>query len=228
MPGEPISPVAPHTSTPEELRERLAIERRGMPFLLYRDLDGHQLIRAIAPGEHSVAIGRSAGSGLTIDFDAEVSRLHASLERVGDEWTIVDDGLSRNGTYVRGERVHGRRRLADGDTIAVGRTALLFRCPGAGSATTRASGGMPQVPGLTAADRCVLVALCRPLRDAPAALPASNQQIADELHLSVPAVKKRLGSLFERFGLAELSHNEKRTALAHAVIGAGVVAPGEL
>ena len=32
------------------------------------------------------------------------------------DWTVVDDGLSRNGTYVNGERIHGRRRLVDGDT----------------------------------------------------------------------------------------------------------------
>ena len=69
---------------------------------------------------------------------------------------------------------------------------------------------------------------CRPLRDSPTALPASNQQIADELHLSLPAVKKRLSALFERFGLAGLAQNEKRAKLAHAVIDAGVVAPGEL
>lgn len=59
-------------------------------------------------------------------------------------------------------------------------------------------------------------------------MPASNQQIADELFLSVPAVKKRLGALFEQFGVSELAQNGKRTALAHAVIRSGVVAPGEL
>ncbi|MGI8716077.1 MAG: FHA domain-containing protein [Solirubrobacteraceae bacterium] len=228
MPGEPRSPIAPHASTPAELQQRLAIERRGVPFLVYRDPDGHQLVRTIAPDERAVAIGRGAGASLRIEFDDEVSRLHTALERVGEEWTIVDDGLSRNGTYVGNERIHGRRRLADNEIITVGRTALLFRCPDGGAVTTRSAQGVPLVAGISAADRCVLVALCRPLRDAPAALPASNQQIADELHLSVPAVKKRLGALFERFGFGELPQNEKRSALAQAVIRTGVVAPGEL
>ena len=31
--------------------------------------------------------------------------MHAALERTGEEWTLVDDGLSHNGTYVGGERV---------------------------------------------------------------------------------------------------------------------------
>ena len=48
------------------------------------------------------------------------------LERVGGAWTLVDDGLSRNGSCVNGRRVHGRRRLDDGDAIVVGRTQLVF------------------------------------------------------------------------------------------------------
>jgi hypothetical protein len=222
------SPIAPHASTPAELQQRLAIERRGDPFLLYRDAGGGQVIRAIAPTERALAIGRRPGSAVRIDFDEEVSRLHAELELVGEDWTIADDGLSRNGTYIGGARIHGRRRLADGDVITVGQTAILFRCPESESDRTKSAIGVPAAASVTAADRCVLVALCRPLRDAATALPATNQQIADELHLSVPAVKKRLGGLFEQFDLIALSQNEKRVALAQAAIRAGVVAPGEL
>ena len=46
--------------------------------------------------------------------------MHAALERAGEEWTVVDDGLSHNGTFVAGERVTARRRLRDGDVIAIG------------------------------------------------------------------------------------------------------------
>ena len=48
---------------------------------------------------------------MTLGWDTEVSRLHAQVEPVGSDWIVVDDGLSRNGTYVNGERVNGRRRL---------------------------------------------------------------------------------------------------------------------
>ena len=52
--------------------------------------------------------------------------MHAVLERAGGHWTLVDDGLSRNGSFVNGRRVHGRRRLDHGDEIAVGHTLLVF------------------------------------------------------------------------------------------------------
>jgi hypothetical protein len=228
MDPEPRSPIARHSSTPAELQERLAIERRAVPFLVYRDPEGRQVIRAIAPGERRLAIGRRARDGVMIDFDEEVSRLHAELELIGEEWTIADDGLSRNGTYVGGERVRGRRRLSDGDVITVGKTALAFCRPGAEADSTKSAIGVPTAARISPADRCVLVALCRPLRDSPTGLPATNQAIADELHLSLPAVKKRLGGLFEQFEVDGLVQNQKRVALAQAAIRAGIVSPGEL
>ena len=228
MDQAPRSPIAPHSSTPAELQERLAIARRGVPFLVYRDPDGRQVIRAIAPGERHLTIGRRTGDGVVIDFDEEVSRLHAELELIGEEWTIADDGLSRNGTYVGEDRVRGRRRLRNGDLIRIGQTILAFCHPDADDAKTKSAVGAPTATKVSAADRCVLVALCRPLRDAATALPATNQQIADELHLSLPAVKKRLGGLFEQFEVDDLVQNQKRVALAQAAIRAGVVSPGEL
>ena len=60
----------------------------------------------------------------------------------------------------------------------------------------------------------MLAALCRPLRGSGYAAPASNQQIADELVLSVARVKAMLTSLFGLFGLDDLPQNQKRAALA--------------
>ena len=54
---------------------------------------------------------------------------------------------------------------------------------------------------LTPAQRRVLVALCRPFKDSTYATPATNQQIADELVVSVDAVKSTLRALFEVFGV---------------------------
>ena len=50
-----------------------------------------------------------------LDWDSEISRVHAALERIGDDWTVVDDGLSHNGTYLNGNA--GDRR-ASGCTTA--------------------------------------------------------------------------------------------------------------
>ena len=58
-----------------------------------------------------------------------MSRLHAELEQRAGEWTISDDGLSQNGTWVNGLRLAGRRRLNDGDLVRVGRTMFAF-CAG--------------------------------------------------------------------------------------------------
>src|SRR3954452_14180967 len=109
-----------------EVKERLEAERRGTAFVLYRDGEGRQRIVALGPRLRTLSLGRGAASDIPLTWDAEISRAHALLERVGDAWTIVDDGLSRNGTYVEGERIRGRRRLQDGDVVAVGSTLLSY------------------------------------------------------------------------------------------------------
>jgi DNA-binding NarL/FixJ family response regulator len=69
----------------------------------------------------------------------------------------------------------------------------------------------------------VLVALCRPLGVSAYATPATNRVIADEVHLSVDAVKSHLRVLFDRFGLGDLPQNEKRARLAALALIHGVV-----
>lgn len=77
----------------------------------------------------SLTIGRREDCDLALPWDAEVSRVHARLERVAGDWTVRDDGLSRNGTWVNGERLRGTRRLVNGDTVRVGRTLLVVHAP---------------------------------------------------------------------------------------------------
>ena len=60
----------------------------------------------------------------------------------------------------------------------------------------------------------MLIALCRPFKDSTYATPATNQQIADELVVSVDAVKSTLRALFEVFGVDALPQNQKRASLA--------------
>src|SRR4051794_21761680 len=103
--------------SPLELAQRLQAERRGVPFLVYVDGDGHQRIVDLGGTDTARSIGRQASSAVALMWDTEVSRVHALLERVGDDWTLADDGLSRNGSFVNGRRLRGRRRLADGDSI---------------------------------------------------------------------------------------------------------------
>jgi hypothetical protein len=208
-------------TSPADVKARLDAERRGVPFLLYRDGGGSQVILALAG---PVTVGRRAERDVALPWDTEVSRLHAQLEPVGSDWIVVDDGLSRNGTFVNGDRVNGRRRLKDGDRIVFGETPVVFRAPADAEADSTAAiklGGA-DVP-LSESQRKVLVALCRPLKDSAYAAPATNKAIADEIHLSVDAVKAHLRVLFERFGLDELPQNQKRARLAAVALVNGVV-----
>jgi FHA domain len=226
----PPSPISPHVGTPAELKERIEAERAGEPFLVYRDAVGAQRLAFLLEPDRVVTIGRERQAGIPLDWDAHVSALHAELRGVGGQWLIVDDGLSRNGTYVNGERVAGRRRLRDRDEIRIGSTVLVFRRPRPRQAqSTAIAAQWAAAPELSPAQRRVLVALCRPFGEGDAfARPATNQQIADELHLTVAAVKTHLRILFQRFGLDELAQNEKRAELARRAFETGAVSSGEL
>ena len=83
-------------------------------------------------------------------------------------------------------------------------------------------------PPLTPTQRQVLVALCRPYATSELATPATNQQIADELFLSVDAVKAHLRTLFGLFGVEHLAQNQKRSVLAVKALQSGVVTRREL
>jgi hypothetical protein len=223
-------PDAPHQSSPSELRERLAAERRGLPFLLFRDAEGEQRIVDLPDGVERVALGRGPECDVCLAWDAKASRLHAQLERVGTDWVLTDDGLSRNGTFVRGHRLSGRRRLADADIVRIGDTAIVFHRPGAAAAeTTQYADDRELAVGVTESQRRVLVALCRPFKGGAAdASPTTNPAIAAELFLSVGTVKTHMRALFTRFGIDELPQLEKRRRLVALAFATGLVSERDL
>ncbi len=219
----------PQTSAPE-LKAQIEAERGGRPFLVFRDGDGEQRILAVEAGTVALWVGRGESADVRLDWDEEVSALHAQIEVVRDECTLLDDGLSRNGSYVGERRIDGRLRLRDGDTLRFGRTTVLFRRPGesAPEATVVAS-DVPTAASISPGQRRVLLALCRPFKDGSAfATPPTNQAIAEELHLSVDAVKTHMRALFEKLELEDLPQNRKRVALVERALQSGVVAPRDL
>ena len=134
-----------------------------------------------------------------------------------------------NGTFVNGERVTGRRRLRDGDELRFGGTAIVFRAPVARETDGTAAAPPRPAMHLSEAQRRVLVALCRPFKDGSAfATPATNQQIADELFLSVDAVKTHLRALFAEFGVDDLPQNQKRARLVELALRRGHVSQRDL
>jgi pSer/pThr/pTyr-binding forkhead associated (FHA) protein len=206
-----------------EVVERLHAERRGTPFLLILDGDGHQQVMDLPHQEASLSIGRGPASDVALAWDTEVSRAHGVLERLGDEWTVLDEGLSRNGSFVNGERLHGRRRLRDGDAIRVGHTLLVFRAGTRGDARTTTVTPDLAPPKLSDAQRRVLAVLCAQGREGAFTGPPSNREIAAELVLSVETVKTHMRALFERFDVGDLPQNRKRLELVRRAFECGLV-----
>jgi DNA-binding CsgD family transcriptional regulator len=217
----------PHSLNASKLAALRAAEREGAPFLAFKDGDGELELQLLGELER-LTVGRSDQNAVALTWDPEVSRTHAQLELVGEDWTLVDDGLSRNGSFVNGERVAGRRRLQDGDMMRIGRTSVLFRRPGVVSDTTVVADEVGLVR-ISEAQRRVLVALCRPLAaDARTGTPAGNRQIAEELHLSQDGVKTHIRALFAKLGIDELPQYRKRTELAHRALDLGLVGRRDL
>ena len=120
----------------ETTDERPAAGVRRSRFLLVRD---DQEI-ALAPGYN--ILGRDHLVSGWID-DSTVSRRHARISVSGKTAEIEDLG-SKNGTFVNGKRVGGRRvRLSDGDQIQVGSVFLVFREASSEKSTETVRGRRP-------------------------------------------------------------------------------------
>lgn len=212
--------------TAGELKALIEAERAAVPFVHWRDEAGAQRIMML-PAQGRVTIGRRAQSDISLPWDPEVSRAHALLEPIGEEWMLIDDGLSRNGSFINGSRVQGRQRLHNRDRMCFGNTHVTYHEPidPEGGASTARALDAPSSVRLTETQRKVLIALCRPMADSSSSTPATNPQIANEVFLSVDAVKAHLRVLFERFGVGDLPQNEKRARLVSIVLKAGVLTP---
>jgi pSer/pThr/pTyr-binding forkhead associated (FHA) protein len=217
----------PDGLSPADVRERLEALRGEEAFLILRD-DRHRQRIVILDSARVVTLGRNPEVDVDLEWDPKVSRVHALLECIGGAWMVSDDGVSSNGTFCNGERVRGRRRLADADTLRLGQTQILFRDPGAAFGDTLQTGERPRIE-LSPTQRKVLIALCRPYVAAtPFTLPATNQDIAAEVMLGVDAVKAHLRVLFEKFGIEHLPQNQKRGRLAELAFQSGVISERDL
>jgi pSer/pThr/pTyr-binding forkhead associated (FHA) protein len=215
--------------SPAELKAYLGVERGGDPFVVFRDDEDRQQIVGLPESSREIAVGRGLDQDIRLAWDPEVSRVHALLSRIGGTWTVSDDGLSRNGTFVNGDRVLGRHRLRDRDVLRCGSVSLQFREPAVSDAEeTRTAAEAASARLMSPAQRRVLVALCRPLAQSPHGLPATNKQIACELSLSVDAVKTHLRNLAELLDVEDLPQNQKRAQLAWKALSSGLVSPREL
>ena len=74
--------------------------------------------------EETSTIGRTPANAIALR-DGSVSANHARVERTAEGFVIEDIG-SRNGTYVNSEKLSGKRLLADGDLLRLGKIILTF------------------------------------------------------------------------------------------------------
>lgn len=128
-----LRPVLTGTSTVGATLDR-AVEEVRLPepprlLVAYGRDDG---VAFALHGERGTAwrIGRSPGCEIRLDYDPFLSSRHATVERLAEGFELQDEG-NRNGTWVNWERMPrgGRRRLASGDLVSVGRTLLVFQSP---------------------------------------------------------------------------------------------------
>jgi hypothetical protein len=69
-------------------------------------------------------VGRGEGNTVQIN-SPEISRVHARFVSFSGKW-IIEDGGSRNGVWVNGNRLESRMTLSSGDTIHLGRVPFRF------------------------------------------------------------------------------------------------------
>jgi DNA-binding winged helix-turn-helix (wHTH) protein len=93
-------------------------EPRAACWLIGRDVEFR-----LTDGDH--LIGREPGVPIRLD-SPKVSRHHARVSARGREVSIEDLG-SKNGTFVRGDRIDAATPLTSGDEVQIGPVKLIFR-----------------------------------------------------------------------------------------------------
>jgi two-component system, NtrC family, response regulator AtoC len=124
------------------------VEKEPLPrYLLVTSLGGMQLHDLRAEGE--AVIGRGPECQIVLD-DASISRQHARLQ-IGETCFLTDLG-SRNGTLLRGERLHGgdRRQVCCGDSFSVGPVSMLLLPPNASPAAEQLTGSRLRIDDVEA------------------------------------------------------------------------------
>lgn len=96
---------------------------------------------ALPDGEH--LLGRDGDVAVWLESPS-VSRHHARIRVSGPDATIEDLG-SKNGTYLRGERLTSPSPLTDGDEIRLGSVLVKFRSSGTGATETQRQPGVNAV-----------------------------------------------------------------------------------
>jgi DNA-binding winged helix-turn-helix (wHTH) protein len=105
--------------------EAIEEEGRRRPERAVAQIEWEGGVLRLMEGEN--VIGRGEEVAVRIDVEG-VSRRHARIVADGEKFTLEDLG-SKNGTYLREERLKGPAGLEDGEAFRLGRTVMVFRVP---------------------------------------------------------------------------------------------------
>ena len=106
-------------------------ERKPRPQRAVAQIEWDRDVLPLMEGEN--VIGRGEEVAVRIDVEG-VSRRHARIVADGGRFTLEDLG-SKNGTYLREQRLKATAALEDGDTFRLGRTVVVFSLPRSRGAT---------------------------------------------------------------------------------------------
>jgi hypothetical protein len=213
----------PHAT--HEFRLEAAAQARGHAYLRYRDGDSFRVV-SLVPGPSALYIGRDEGCAVAICNDERVSRRHARVIFGAGQWSI-EDGPSRNGTYVDGKPTVGERLLTDGSKISVGRTVLSFHAAQAATVIpTLADEPAQRRLHPNSTQRKVLVELARPFMVGSAQIPVTptNAAVAEALGYQPATIRDAISDLYRQAKL-ERGSSEQRSELVRLAIAEGTVGP---
>lgn len=116
-----IDPLQESTAGDDDIVAPVGEIPEGAASLIVRN--GPQPGSVLVLGQRLTRLGRHPDSELLLD-DITVSRRHAELEQIDDEWHVRDAG-SLNGTYLNGTRVDDAV-VKHGDELQIGKFRMVF------------------------------------------------------------------------------------------------------
>ena len=153
-----------------------------------------------------------------------IAPARACSSTIGDEWTLADEGLSRNGSFVNGRRLRGRCRLRDGDAIASAHAVSSSVCGDGGGTTTAATQNARAAAAVRCAAARARVAVRPARRGRRSRARAPTSEIADDLYLGVETVKTPPARALRPLrAVGDLPQNRKRAELVRRAFDTGVL-----